>query len=777
MKYEENLINVNNKFCENNGMYSLVLLSAEGLNMTLSGYRCYLDGKYIICLNSADKLAVHSGRFEVENLSFQPYFYNVNLNHQIINTVFYDEMREKYGYPDFRLFRMRDTDYFGIVHISDEEYNAASLYYEQVKRNIETHRSNIMWSCCARGNIISILRIAEAAYLGKQSGLENEILRYIYDNIDSEINLDVLCSRFNTNRTSLARLIKEKTGVPPMKFILGTRLTQSCQDLLFTNLPINEIAQKYGFSDANYYIRSFKAQFGKTPLQYRKDGLEARMRDQEICRRSAEENTAEMTVEEFIDYYNKGLGRAILKLKQQKDKTPFKQPFTEALLQNNYRCSDIYEKEIIDILDDEELTKEVTEMLLNEISQNLVIKHIPLLILLGKRNEVEEIIEKYYKTSYDELLEYTKKPWDQDHYPQCACTYMSVSCALGRHLKVGDKRIKEILCDIADLYEYTEFPVIPTYQNPLYSILDGVGREHFFMILDEVVKEHKHGKHIDIRTNMFMIPDGTQHEDVIVPGTGEKFNLADTILSCNELKKEHLDIWFKYKKEDRESVKRIAQAAIEETDAKRKLYLLSFFCLGQHIYDMPEEFPFDVTPLVEWLEKENYPINDTPPFGISENILQTIQHKKQDIVRKVGLKMFYDERFANGSGRYYAMSLRFGVNYDPDEDKEDFVTLLRSPDENERNSAFNIFIRNIRIGIEGLPLEMIPHVYANFSDCWSRYHFCESLVEKDIMPEELKEECLYDYNKRTRELFLKDPKPKNKLFSIFGMPPKTPKDK
>lgn len=109
MTYSEQLINVNNKFCENDGMYSIVLLSAEALTITLSGYRCYLDGKYIVCLKSADKLAIHSGRYEAENLSFQPYFYNVNLNHQIIGAIFYDEMREKYGYPDFRLFRVGIT--------------------------------------------------------------------------------------------------------------------------------------------------------------------------------------------------------------------------------------------------------------------------------------------------------------------------------------------------------------------------------------------------------------------------------------------------------------------------------------------------------------------------------------------------------------------------------------------------------------------------------------------------------------------------------------------
>ncbi len=322
MMYSDKLIKITNKLCESEDMYSLVLLSAKSLTIMLSGYRCFLDGKYIVCLNCNDKLSVHSGHYEAENLSFRPYFYNINLNHYIIGTDFYNENREKYGYPDFRLFRMRDNDYFGIIPISDEEYNTASLYFDQANRNIADHVGDGMWSCRTRADVISILRIAEGAYLGKKSGLENEIVRYIYDNIHKEINLEILCEKFGTNRTSLSNLMKEKTGMPPMKFILETRLTQSCQVLLFTEIPVNEISQMYGFSDVNYYIRSFKKRFGKTPMQYRNNGVSERKRDKEIFKIYSEK--PEMTVKEFCDYYKKGLGRAIIRLKQQNDKNPFK---------------------------------------------------------------------------------------------------------------------------------------------------------------------------------------------------------------------------------------------------------------------------------------------------------------------------------------------------------------------------------------------------------------------------------------------------------------------
>ncbi len=776
MKYDENLINITDKLCESNTMYSLILLDAKSLNLTLSGFRCFLDGKYIVCLNINDTLAVHSGYYEAVNLRFQPYFYNINLNHHIIGLEFYSEMRQKYGYPDFRLFRMRDNDYFGIVHISDEEYNTASLYFAQAKRDIETHIDDVMWSCRARSDIISVLHIAEGAYLGKQSGLENEILRYINDNINAEITLESLCSRFNTNRTTISSLIKEKTGLPPMKYVLEVRLNQSRPDLLFTQLPINEIAEKYGFSDANYYIRVFKKRFGKSPLQFRKDGWAERLRDEAIYHRRAEIEKTEMTVKEFCEYYKKGLGRATIRLKQQKDKTPYKQAFWECLLEDNHRSLDVYEKEIIDIFDDEDFKNEIETELLKRMSQKIKMNYLPLLILWGKRNELEEIIEQYYKTSYAQLLEYTKKPWDGEKHPQCARTFMDAACALGKYIKAGDERIKNILLDIADLYNYCEYPVILTYQNPLFHLWDGVGREHFFLIIDEVIKEHKHGKKIDVRHEMIVIPqeeidrsNDTQKEK---PG---KF--AEIILSHNELKRELLDLWIEYAYKDKESVEAVAKAAIEATDIERKLYLLSFFVLVNSPHRRRLEFPLDVAPLVEWAERENYHIEDKPPYGVTETVLQILEHKRCDVSRKVGLKLFYDGRFAEGDIRYYALCLRFGLNYNEKEDRSDFVALMRSPNKEERSIAFHIFVSNIRNDVEGMPLEMIPLVFENISPYWLRHDFCELLVEKGIMPEELKEECLYDYNIRTRELFLKTQKPPKKPYEFFGFPPKMPEDK
>lgn len=754
MKYDESLIHITDKLCESNTMYSLILLDAKSLNLTLSGYRCFLDGKYIVCLNIEDTLSIHGGYYEAVNLRFQPYFYNINLNHDVIGMEFYDEMREKYGYPDFRLFRMRTEDFFGIVPISDNEYKTAELYYSQAKRNIDTHVGDILWSCRARSDIISILHIAEGAYLGKQMGLENEILRYIHDNIGAEITLESLCSSFNTNRTSVSALIKEKTGLPPMKYVMEVRLNQSRPDLLFTRVPINEIASKYGFSDANYYIRSFKKRFGKSPLQFRKEGWDERIRDEGIYQRRAEIERTDMTVKEFCDYFNKGLGRAIIRLKKQNDKAPFRDAFFDLLFDENcvrHRRLGVYEKEIIDVFDDEEFTEKIADGFLKKLSEEenygVYQGAVPLLVLLGYREKTEKIVEQRYRDAYSRLLEYTKKPWDGEKYPSFACIYMSTASTLSRYLKVGDERIKQILFDIADLYDHCQSPVIPVYQNPLYAMWDGVGREHFFLILDEVIKEHRNGKCIDIRKDMVF------GEDVIAAAP-----TAAEILEHDELDQRTIKLLEGFKYADKETVLEIADAAVSEKNIGRKIYLLNFFILTGAPEEIPVEFPLDPEPLIKWAEEEGFEIRNEPPYGMTEAVLGVLCNMRHPAARRVAMKLFFDAE-RTGDIHFYAIQMRFGKNYVPEEDKSDFAAILRSQNAAERDTAIGVFIRDLTLGIRDLPMDLIPYIFAN-AHTHHRIELCQVLVKSELMPEELKNECMYDANKGIRELFLKTQKPK-----------------
>ena len=115
MEYNECLIQLTTVPESSEESFSLVCLHGERFSMTLNDVRCYLDGYYLLCLNPEDRLTVHGGDYHAMTLHFLPYFYNVNLNHEIISLTVYEEMRLNHGYPDFHLFRIRDKDFFGVL--------------------------------------------------------------------------------------------------------------------------------------------------------------------------------------------------------------------------------------------------------------------------------------------------------------------------------------------------------------------------------------------------------------------------------------------------------------------------------------------------------------------------------------------------------------------------------------------------------------------------------------------------------------------------------------
>ena len=240
----------------------------------LSGIRCFLNGYTLLCLNTTDTVTVHSGGGDVLGFCFRPDFYNIGLSHTVIESDRYPDLRARYSYPDFHLFLTRNEHYCGILPLSTDAYRSLLVHFRAAEQFILAHETDPMWSCHARSQLISVLCLAESADQGEKEGDADAVIRYIREHVERPISVEALCRMFKTNRTTLTKNIKAATGLSPMQFVLEERLNQSRPDLLFTALPIGFIAMKYGFSNANYYIRAFKQRFGKSPLQYRNEQIE-----------------------------------------------------------------------------------------------------------------------------------------------------------------------------------------------------------------------------------------------------------------------------------------------------------------------------------------------------------------------------------------------------------------------------------------------------------------------------------------------------------------------
>ena len=89
---------------------------------------------------------------------------------------------------------------------------------------------------------------------------------------DPNFKIDVFAHELGLSRTYLFSKIKGLTGQSPNEFITTIRLKEAVARLINSREEsISEIAYSLGFSSSSYFINCFKARYGKTPAQYRKD--------------------------------------------------------------------------------------------------------------------------------------------------------------------------------------------------------------------------------------------------------------------------------------------------------------------------------------------------------------------------------------------------------------------------------------------------------------------------------------------------------------------------
>ena len=104
--------------------------------------------------------------------------------------------------------------------------------------------------------------------------ITNDLMHYIYDHIDSDINLDTLSYDFHISKFHLHRIFKQEFGFNIYETIKSIRL-QKASNLLITNKSstISEISSVCGYGSQSSFIRAFNARFGMSPKAWRKGGF------------------------------------------------------------------------------------------------------------------------------------------------------------------------------------------------------------------------------------------------------------------------------------------------------------------------------------------------------------------------------------------------------------------------------------------------------------------------------------------------------------------------
>ncbi|MBT9777592.1 helix-turn-helix domain-containing protein [Clostridium sp. MCC353] len=105
--------------------------------------------------------------------------------------------------------------------------------------------------------------------------MENEkiiknVISYIEDNLDSQLNLDDIAKEAAYSKFHLNRMFLEYAGCTIYKYIQLRRLTVAAEKLVYTEKPIIEIAYEANYSSQESFTFAFRQLYGYPPKEYRK---------------------------------------------------------------------------------------------------------------------------------------------------------------------------------------------------------------------------------------------------------------------------------------------------------------------------------------------------------------------------------------------------------------------------------------------------------------------------------------------------------------------------
>ncbi len=117
---------------------------------------------------------------------------------------------------------------------------------------------------CEKGEIVQ----------GIESSHKGEFIKNVYEyvakNFSSQISLEDVATHLHLAPAYFSARFSREAGYTFVKYLTLFRLNFSKELLIHTDKTVTQVCFESGFSSLSHFLRTFKAYFGATPLNYRK---------------------------------------------------------------------------------------------------------------------------------------------------------------------------------------------------------------------------------------------------------------------------------------------------------------------------------------------------------------------------------------------------------------------------------------------------------------------------------------------------------------------------
>jgi len=179
---------------------------------------------------------------------------------------------EEYNILSF--IQKRKLGYFNKISARDMIENGIDKLWQQITKyaHEKSPESSIMIKAIFIQMLIKINNIFFKNKNAIMTSFEYDekiigILKYINENLEKKITLDLLEDEFHISKYYLCHLFKTNTGFTVIEYIIYKRIMRA-EELLLSGMPIIDISSQVGFGDYTNFYKSFKKIVGVSPKKY-----------------------------------------------------------------------------------------------------------------------------------------------------------------------------------------------------------------------------------------------------------------------------------------------------------------------------------------------------------------------------------------------------------------------------------------------------------------------------------------------------------------------------
>ncbi|MGL4663141.1 MAG: helix-turn-helix transcriptional regulator [Culicoidibacterales bacterium] len=168
-----------------------------------------------------------------------------------------------------------------VVYIEGKLENEMFQLVEQIGR---LQGSDLLYNVMEQESVFvqMICRIAKAKTVGivedSSRGVASDttlvlaidVMQYMSSHFNEKLTLDYVAQQFFTNKTTIAKVIREVFSMTFVQLLSRMRLHKSVEMLVTTNDTLDDIAQMVGYFDSAHFTKQFECAYNVTPIAYRK---------------------------------------------------------------------------------------------------------------------------------------------------------------------------------------------------------------------------------------------------------------------------------------------------------------------------------------------------------------------------------------------------------------------------------------------------------------------------------------------------------------------------